>query len=173
MKKALYLALVVGFFLAGFESAQGGSFLKAGYVVNKGDEELYSWVIIHETDHFIRNIISIGYETQFSYYKVKSNFMGTEYDNNAFPLNVFFNSKLKILRKGIIRPYMGAGFGLLTNIIDYPQEFGIEKYSAYHLIGGLNIGKASGIGLQIEIRLLSYNKEDSGTKLLIVCGLQY
>jgi len=99
--------------------------------------------------------------------------MGTEYNNNAFPLNVFFNSKVKIVRKGIIRPYVGAGFGLLTNIINYPQEFAIEKYRAYHLMGGVNIGKISSAAFQIEFRLLNSSKEDSNTKLLIVCGIQY
>jgi len=169
---AKYLLIVV-FLLASLRPVLGGTILKAGFVVNKGDEKSYSWVIIHETDYFIKNMISIGYETQFSYYKVKSTFMGTEYNNNAFPLNVFFNSKVKIVRKGIVRPYVGAGFGLLTNIINYPQEFAIEKYSAYHLMGGVNIGKISSAAFQIEFRLLNSSKEDSNTKLLIVCGIQY
>jgi len=172
MKKANCL-LAVFFLLASLKPVLGGTILKAGFVVNKGDEKSYSWVIIHETDYFIRNIISIGYETQFSYYKVQSTFMGKEYNNNAFPLNVFFNSKLKIVRKGIVRPYVGAGFGLLTNIVNYPQEFTIEKYNAYHLMGGVNVGKVSSAAFQVEFRLLKSSKEDSSTKFLIVCGIRY
>lgn len=160
-------------FLAGFTSAFGDTVFKAGLILNKGDEESYSWIIIQETNYFIKNLISIGYETQFSYYKVTSLINDEQFENNAFPLNVFFNSKLKILKKGIFRPYAGAGFGLLTNVINYPQEFGIEKYSAFHLMMGLNIGKSSSASLQIEFSLLSCSKKNSKAKFLLACGIQY
>ena len=177
MNKIGFLLISV-LILAGIASASSESILKAGVILNKADEEFYSWIIIHETSYFIKDLISIGYETQFSFYKFKSfsDNDNEELENNAFPLNIFFNSKMKVLRKGIIRPYVGAGFGLLTNIINSPNELGFEKYNAFHVIGGINIGKNtedSNAAFQIEFRLLSSNKKESSTKFLLLCGIQY
>ena len=170
--KQLGLLFILIVCIYGMASASKESGIKAGITLNRGDENFYSWVVIYEMDYFIKDLISIGYETQFSYYKIKSsNNIGSE--NRAFPLNVFVNSKVKILRDGIVRPYTGVGIGLLTTIINYHQEFGTEKYDAFHALGGISIGKSSKASFQVEIRVLRSGKENSNTKFLLVCGIQY
>lgn len=173
MIKRIGVLLIYIVILTGIASASSEAVLKAGFILNKDDEESYSWIIIHETSYFIKDLISIGYETQISYYKVKSYYYDVEFENNAYPINVFFNSKVKILRNGIIRPYAGAGFGLLTNIIKYPQEFVFEKFNAFHIMAGINISKNTQTAFQIELRLLNYNKKDSHTKFLLAAGFKY
>ena len=170
IKKIGFLVILISVF-AGIASASREPILKAGFVLNKGDEEFYSWILIHESSYYFKDLISIGYETQFSYYKMNSNNNNSEKGNSTYPLNIFFNSKVKILKKGIFRPYAGAGFGLLTNIITHPDRFTWEKFNAVHAIVGINIGKESGAVFQIELRLLSCDKEDSNTKFLLAGGV--
>lgn len=157
----------------GLVSASSESGIKAGVILNKSSDRFYSWIVIHETDYFIKELISIGYETQFSYYKFKSSDGSVDSENSAFPLNIFFNSKIKLMRRGIAGIYVGAGLGLLTNIVNYREEFGIEKYHAFHMMGGLSIGKRNKASFQVEIRILTSDKEDSNEKLLLVAGVKY
>ncbi len=152
--------------------ASGESLLKFGFVLNKGEEEFYSWLIIYESNYFIKDLISIGYETQISYYKTTSS-NNLEFEKNIYPINFFFNSKIKLLKKGSLRPYVGAGLGILTNIIEHPQKFEFQKFNAFHIITGINIGRHTATALQIELRLLNSNQEGSKTKFLITAGLKY
>ncbi len=149
------------------------SSLKAGILLNKGNEEIFSWLLIHGTDYFIHDTISIGYETQFSYYKIDPINSSSILQSNAYSLNVFFNSKVKIFQKGIFRPYGIFGLGLLTNINYHPGENTFEKFPAFHIGSGINIGKSGGAGLQIELRLMRSNQEGSKIKFLLVCGIEY
>ena len=173
MKKKIGFLIISVVVLAGISSASGESLLKAGIVLGNKDEDFYSWLLIYESNYFIKDLISIGYEAQFSYYKIKSINSNFESTNSAYPFNIFFNSKVNILRKGNFRPYAGAGFGLLTKVVRYPDRYGWEKFNAVHMIVGVNIGQSSKTDFQIELRWLDYDKKGSGAKYVLVVGINY
>lgn len=173
MKKKIGLLIISVIVFAGISSASSESLLKAGIILGNKDEDFYSWLLIYESNYFIKGLISIGYEAQISYYKIKSIGSNFESTNSAYPFNIFFNSKVNILKKGTFRPYAGAGFGLLTKVVQYPDRYGWEKFNAVHMMVGVNIGKGSKTDFQIELRWLDYDKKESSAKYVLVVGINY
>ena len=171
MKKTVLL-LTVLIFLAGMTAGESETSLKGGFILNKGEESTYSWMIIHEAAYYIGGRVSIGYETQMSFYKVDFDYQGGTVSSNVFPINLFFNAKVRVIKNGIIRPYIGGGIGVLSNIIRSPDKFIIENYGATHLIAGVSVGKKKA-ALMVEFRLLNSSNENSAVKYAIVAGISY
>jgi hypothetical protein len=171
MKRAWVLVLWL-FIPAGLFSSTNEYAVKGGFILNKSDETAYSWVLIHETNYFIKNLVSIGYEVQFSYFKT-SDEASVEPRGISFPLNVFFNSRVKLIRKGILRPYTGIGIGILTNTLSYPDRFDWEKHKAFQLVAGLSIGMSTKASFKFEFRIMGSDKEGSNIQYLLVGGVSY
>lgn len=173
MKKALlFAALTV--FAAAPAAATHEVCLKAGVVLNAGTGPFYSWILIQESNYYVQDFISFGYETQFSFYKASLN--GTVAGDgqiSIYPLNVFLNSKIKILRKGALRPYVGAGFGFFSAVKSYPDHYAWDKALATQVLAGLSIGMGSRASIQVEFRMLNADAPDFKTKFMFVGGISY
>lgn len=171
MKKILALSVVLALATPCL-FASDETLLKAAYVLNnKGTEPFFSWLLIQESNYYIKNLISFGYEVQFSYFKTAGAVPGA--DISTFPLNVFFNSKLKILRKGFIRPFIGAGVGVLSSVSTHPEHYSWEKSLATHLLAGVSLGVGEQAALHLEFRVLNSDKPDFKTKFLVAGGISY
>jgi hypothetical protein len=162
---ALLLALLSGAAWATHELS-----LKVGYVLNRGTEATYSWLLIQESNYYIQDFISFGYETQFSYYKPDSSAGGM---TSLYPLNVFLNTKIKIIRTGPFRPYAGAGFGLYSAVKSYADHYGWDKALATQLMAGVSIGMGDKAAFQIEIKMMSTDMPGFKTKFILAAGMSY
>jgi hypothetical protein len=169
LRVGLILAVHLG--LAAPAAAQNESSIKAGYVVNRNGAPGFTWLVIQESSYFVKGKISFGYEIQFSYDKTKGAVPAE--DVGSFPLNVFFNSKIRLIRKGVARPFVGAGIGLLTAVKSFSDHYEWEKNSAAHLLVGVALGTEKKASFQIEARLLTASQTGFGARLLIVAGLSY
>jgi hypothetical protein len=147
--------------------------IKIGFVLNKGDLPFFSWVLIQESNYFIKDIVSFGYETQFSYYKVKPAAGSADPEITNYPINVFFNSKVRILTKGVVRPYAGAGYGFMSSIKGFPDHFEWEKSQGFQGIVGVSVGMEKKAALQIELRVLATGREGDSAKFLLAGGIAY
>ena len=173
MKKLLVIAALAALFAtAGWATQE--LCLKGGFVLNKGASPFYSWLIIQESNYYIQDFISFGYETQFSYYKFQEFVEGYGIqDISSYPLNVFLNSKIKILRKGLFRPYAGAGFGLYTAVKTYPDHYAWDHALATQIMAGVNIGMGERATLQIELKMMNADLPDFKTKFILAAGISY
>lgn len=171
MKKLLSAAVLMAV-LSGVAAADHEVCLKAGFVLNKGVDSFYSWLLIQESNYYIQNFISFGYETQFSYYKTGSNDPAGA-GLATYPLNVFLNSKIKIIRQGLIRPYAGAGFGFYSSVKVYPDHYGWDKALATQVMAGVSLGMAQRAAFQIEIKMLNTDRPGFKTKFILAAGVSY
>ncbi len=171
MKKLLSAAVLLAA-LSGAAWASHELCLKAGYVLNKGVGSFYSWLLIQESNYYIQDSISFGYETQFSYYKTNSNDPAGA-GIAVYPLNVFLNSKIKIIRKGLLRPYAGVGFGLFSSVKVYPDHYGWDKALATQVMAGISIGMGQRAAFQVEIKMLNTDMAGFKTKFILAAGVSY
>lgn len=153
--------------ISGTASAYSERILKAGLLLNKGDENLYSWFITQESNFFIQDIFSLGYETQFSYHSFSE--PDAVSPRQVFSLNIFFNSKVKFLKRGKFIPYAALGVGLISHTTKYPDRFGYENYEGIHFMAGSHFENFS-TAFQIEFRVLMVNRENSPAKFIILVG---
>jgi hypothetical protein len=170
--KKLGTAAILALFVATPMWATHELCLKAGFVLNKGAGPFYSWILIQESNYYIQDFISFGYETQFSYYQEKDT-AGTGTGFSAYPLNVFLNSKIKIVRKGFFRPYAGAGFGFFSSVKSYADHYGWDKALATQVMAGVSIGMGQRAAFQIEIKMLNTDSPGFKTKFILAGGISY
>jgi hypothetical protein len=171
MKKILAAALLMAL-LSGAAWATHELSLKVGFVLNRGNEATYSWLLIQESNYYIQDFISFGYETQFSYYKADPAAANGGM-TSLYPLNVFLNTKIKILRKGAVRPYAGAGFGLYSSVKSYPDHYGWDKALATQVMAGVSIGMGQKAAFQIEIKMMGTDMPGFKTKFILAAGMSY
>jgi|GEM_PF-6114761 len=151
--------------------AAGESAIKGGYVMTKGSLPYATWVIIQESNYFVGDRVSFGYEIQFSYYKTAGTTPAE--DVTSFPLNVFFNSKVRLRRTGPVRPFLGAGIGVLTSVNTFADHYGWDKFGAFQAMAGLALGVGKDASFQIALRVLTASQSGFGTKLMLAAGVSY
>jgi hypothetical protein len=171
IKTVLMIAVMVGM-LSGLAMAYSETSIKGGFYLSKGEEHSASWLLIHEKGYYIGGLVSIGYETQFSYFKVDFDYAGETLTSNVFPVNIFFNAKILLIKRGLIRPYLGGGVGIQSTIIQHPERFIMENYGGAHAIAGLSIGKGVASFL-IELRFRTTRRPEGLNRFAVVAGISY
>jgi hypothetical protein len=171
MKKGWLFAAALG--LACPALAQREFCIKGAAVLNSSAAPSFTWLVIQESSYYIKNIISFGYETQFSYYAAGPDELSAGAGGNAYPINVFITSKVKIVRRGFLRPFLGAGVGVLAEVVNYPDHYAWNKSLATQVSAGISIGGGPGAAIQIEFRMMNADGPGFKTKYLIVGGLAY
>ncbi len=164
--------LVLALALAAPLAAQSESSLKAAYVLNReGGAPGFTWLFIQESNYFIKGLVSFGYELQFSFDKTAGAVPAE--DVTGYPLNVFFNSKVRLMRRGFVRPFLGVGIGLLTTVKTFSDHYGWDKTGATQAMAGLAFGAGSRASFQIEARVLTASQTGFGARFLVAAGLSY
>lgn len=145
--------------------------LKAAFVLNRGGEATYSWMLIQESNYFVGERVSFGYETQFSFYKAGADNPGGSL--SIYPINVFLNSKVRLIRSGAFRPYLGAGFGLYSNVRALFDHYEWEKALGTQVIAGISIGVGEKSALQVEVRMMNADLPGFKSKIILAAGMSY
>jgi len=171
MKKWMVLAAALG--MASPALAQREFCIKGAAVLNSSATPSFTWLVIQESSYYIKNTISFGYETQFSYYAAGPDALSAGAGGNAYPIHIFLTSKVKIVRRGFLRPFLGAGIGVLAEVVNYPDHYAWNKSMTAQVTAGISIGSGPGAAVQIEFRMMKADRPGFQAKYLLVGGLAY
>ena len=125
------------------------SFLKLGIEVHPADDELTDrWLLSAGHDFHTAPSFYLGFEFAGGFYTDK---IGPEESRQIAPINAFFNLKYKASNGGV-RPFAGAGLGLMSEIHSQGIRHEYTTDLGLHFLGGLEFGAASGNAFLLELQ---------------------
>ncbi|MFC2173323.1 hypothetical protein ACFLU6_11920 [Acidobacteriota bacterium] len=151
----LSIVMFIGLFIPTVATA-GEAFIKGGYIAYVGQDDdlnldLNSLIFSGGTDWKISDYFSLGPEIQYSWKSVE---VPLQEDKQKFHFfNLYGNVKVHIGDEGI-RPFFGAGIGLVSATVLLEDLSGTEKKSVFgaQFMGGIVAGKKGGPAFVAEIQ---------------------
>jgi hypothetical protein len=136
------------FVLGSATTFAGDAFFKGGAIFHPRDVGFEGrWRLAFGSDYPVNfsETLFVGFEVETSVYRqdvVEDGPVAT-----IVPMNGFVNVKFKS-RSLDVRPFAGGGLGLASNFLFVSSNSDWDKYFAFHLLGGVELGR-----LVLELKL--------------------